>query len=85
MPALAVFAPCHTRDVNLLGVGGNDIELPAIQEKIKLAACRFTSPGFQNDPRLERIDSGNESCLGLGYQLQKLLSFWFRQKDGEQC
>src|SRR5450755_4212342 len=56
--AFAIFAPGRARDLDLLGIHRNHLELCAHQEQVELAAGRFAAFSLKHDAGLQRIRRG---------------------------
>jgi hypothetical protein len=83
VPALAILAPGDSRYFNLVRVDRDDIELGLMQEKIKLTASGFATPGLQDNAGFQDVCHRDEPCLGLSDPIQELFSLWLTQEDGE--
>jgi len=84
MAAFAVFAPSRARDLDLLGIDRNNLELRPHYKQVELAPGRFAPPCLKDNSGFQRVRRRNQPRLGQQNVLEERLAFRFSKKDGDE-
>src|SRR5579862_2165767 len=84
MTAFSVFAPSRARQVGLLGIDGNDLQIGADDEEVELPASRFALSSFKHDASFQHTRCRYQATFSRRDRSEKLLTVGFGEEDGRK-